>query len=436
VDLERARRRGISRRRRGIVTNPARALLWKLMLPYIQDIAENFDMVHGSVRGHDFRFAETDARIEQATAHPPHSIRRAVLLFDGVRKDVAANNHRLEALEARVRGLAEAAPDGAAPDGAALDDARTWLDALAREVRADRERLDAVEAGVRGLAEAAPSDAASAEMRAWLEALAEEVRAGRERLDALGAGRVPVGRDGLVIVSGPHGRFMVWPNDLIGRLVAGGGVWEPHVRAAIERHAQPDRTAIDAGAYIGLHTVHLSRYFREVHAFEPQRGVFQVLCGNLALNACRNVRATNGALYDHACGMRLAAPTHQEVAVPTLAGAVDYGAVDNAAALVFEEAGEGGGPVPATTIDDLRLGDVGFIKVDTQGADLHVLQGAANTIRRCRPVVTFEYERDMAATHGSTREAMLGFFDALDYDVEVLHVTVPDRQVDYIAVPR
>ncbi len=390
MDLERARRKGISHSRLGTLTNPARALLWKLMLPYIEDIADNFDMVHRSVRGHDFRFADTEAHINKAVAQPSLAIRRTALQLDGLRKDIAANNHRLESIETQLRALPEPVRD----------------------------------------------DAMLAELREWLGALAQEVRAGHERPDSLEAGRLTVGRDGLVIVSGPHGHFMVWPNDLIGRLVSEGGVWEPHIRAAIERHARPDRTAIDAGAYIGLHTVHLSRYFREVYAFEPQRAVFQVLCGNLALNACRNVRALNDALYDRAGTMKLAQPEHQEVPIPMDAGTVDYGAIANAAALVFEDAEEGSGAVHARTIDAMRLSDVGFIKIDTQGADLHVMQGAANTIRRCRPVLTFEYERDMAATHGATQEAMLGFFEPLDYDVQVLHVTTPDRQIDYIAVPR
>ncbi len=391
MDLERARRKGISRTRLGALTNPARTFLWKLILPYFEDVADNFDMVHRSVRGHDFRFAETDAHIEKATTQPPQAIRRAAQQLDGLRKDVIANNCRLESIETQLRELA---------------------------------------------APSARHDAMLAELRQWLDALASEVQTNRGKLDARDSGEIPVGRDGLLIVSGPHGLFMVWPNDLIGRLVCKGGVWEPHVREAIERHAQPDRTAIDAGAYIGLHTIHLARYFREVYAFEPQRPVFQVLCGNLALNACRNVRALNDALYDRPGSMRLAVQDHQEVPIPMHAGMVDYGAIGNAAALVFEEARDGGDSVQTRTIDELRLSDLGFIKIDTQGADLHVMRGAINTIRRCRPVVTFEYEREMAATHRSTREEMLAFFDPLDYDVQILHVTAPDRQIDYIAVPR
>lgn len=408
MDLERARRRGIARSRLGLLTNPARALLWKLLLPYLETIADEFGMVRSAIRDHDFRFSETDARIDRAAQQPPQLVRRAMLQYDGLRKDLAANNHRLESLESALRDISAElesrarAPDPSERHEAMLAELRQWLHNLARDVETDHARLDAFGAG----------------------------------LHAMSAGYSPVGRDGLGIVSGPHGCFMVWPNDLIGRVVAGGGVWEPHVRDAIERHADPERVAIDAGAYIGLHTVHLSRFFRLVHAFEPQLEVFQVLCGNLALNACRNVRPVNSALSDHAGTARLATREHQEVPIPVHDGEVDYASIGNAAALAFEDVPDGSGPVPALTIDELRLGDVGFIKIDTQGADLNVLRGALNTIRRCRPAVTFEYEREMAAARGATLEAMLGFFDPLDYDVQVLHVTTPERQIDYIALPR
>src|SRR4030095_11726468 len=49
---------------------------------------------------------------------------------------------------------------------------------------------------------------------------------------------------------------------------------------------------VEVGANIGAHTVELARMVGpegEVHAFEPQRIVFQTLCANLALNQLTNV---------------------------------------------------------------------------------------------------------------------------------------------------
>ena len=58
-------------------------------------------------------------------------------------------------------------------------------------------------------------------------------------------------------------------------------------------------TVLDIGANIGVHTVELSRLAGStgaVHAFEPQRLMFQLLCANVALSRCANVFAHQAAV--------------------------------------------------------------------------------------------------------------------------------------------
>ncbi|MFP3733211.1 FkbM family methyltransferase, partial [Bacillus sp. SIMBA_006] len=60
-------------------------------------------------------------------------------------------------------------------------------------------------------------------------------------------------------------------------------------------------TVVEVGANIGSHTVMLSQAVGDsgvVFAFEPQRHVFQVLCANLVINHCLNVRANQCAIGD------------------------------------------------------------------------------------------------------------------------------------------
>ncbi|BEP33733.1 hypothetical protein GmRootV59_07070 [Variovorax sp. V59] len=243
--------------------------------------------------------------------------------------------------------------------------------------------------------------------------------------------------NGLIIAKGQAAeRLLVRQNDHIGKRIIAGEEWEPHVRKAIEEAARPDGVAIDAGAYIGIHTLTMSRCFSTVHAFEPQLGIFQVLCGNLALNERLNVVTHNGALYDRSIAMRLAPQDHQEIGVPMVGGDIDYNRIENAAALSFEIAAPGDPHVDAIALDDLALENVSLIKIDTQGSDLRVLAGAERTIAKSKPVVLFEWERDLAALHGATLEGFFAFFEKLDYAVEVLHETSPGRQADYIAKPR
>lgn len=240
----------------------------------------------------------------------------------------------------------------------------------------------------------------------------------------------------LLIASTPvNSRFMVRTNDLIGNLVANGREWEPHVREAIVSAGQSGKVAVDVGAYIGLHTVTMSRHFREVHAFEPQRAIFNMLCGNLALNDCQNVRVHRVALYDRSTPMRIAPLEFQEISVPMRDGQIDYSRITNAAALTFQPALEGISEEAAITLDSLNLDDVALIKIDAQGADLRVLYGARRTLERFRPIVLFEWERDLGRYHGATLDAYKEFFAELNYKLVVLQETSTDRQADYIAMP-
>jgi hypothetical protein len=55
-------------------------------------------------------------------------------------------------------------------------------------------------------------------------------------------------------------------------------------------------------------------------------------------------------------------------------------------------------------LDDYRLEDLDLLKVDVEGYERRVLQGAHDTLRRCRPVVIVE-QKDFASRYGEDRFA-------------------------------
>ncbi|MBQ3853504.1 MAG: FkbM family methyltransferase, partial [Anaerovibrio sp.] len=62
--------------------------------------------------------------------------------------------------------------------------------------------------------------------------------------------------------------------------------------ALFEQIVKPGNIVVEAGANIGSHTIHLAQLAGDngqVWAFEPQRLVFQLLAGNMALNSLTNV---------------------------------------------------------------------------------------------------------------------------------------------------
>ncbi|MCC5995468.1 MAG: FkbM family methyltransferase [Oceanicaulis sp.] len=74
--------------------------------------------------------------------------------------------------------------------------------------------------------------------------------------------------------------------------------------------------------------------------------------------------------------------------------------------------------VEAATIDDIVGADgppLGFMKPDLEGADLHALFGARDTLARYRPVVAFENSVHAPEVHGFTVGEAAAYFHGLGY---------------------
>jgi FkbM family methyltransferase len=139
------------------------------------------------------------------------------------------------------------------------------------------------------------------------------------------------------------------------------------------------RVAVDAGAHVGFWSYYLALGFGAVHAFEPSELFAQ--CFE------RNVRAKNVVLHRVALG-------DEEKTV-----ALEVDAQNTGATHVRPGAA---GEVPMRTLDGYRLDEVDFLKVDVEGYERQVLEGARETLVRCRPVVIVE-QKDFAARYGGER---------------------------------
>ncbi|MCC7410516.1 MAG: FkbM family methyltransferase [Gammaproteobacteria bacterium] len=132
------------------------------------------------------------------------------------------------------------------------------------------------------------------------------------------------------------------------------------------------RDAVDVGAYRGAYTFFLARLARAVHAFEPQPD-----CARFLRRAYgRRVQVHECALADTTGSARLelrGGPQSQaaRLGAPAAAG------ID----------------VTLERLDDFGLDDVGFMKIDAEGAEERILRGARGTLARSRPVLLVEIEQ-------------------------------------------
>lgn len=145
---------------------------------------------------------------------------------------------------------------------------------------------------------------------------------------------------------------------------------------------RPGQLVLDIGANIGAHTLYFSQAVGEqgmVLAFEPQRIVFQTLCANLALNAVTNVHTHQLAL----------GPQAGSVSIPP----IDYNKVGNFGGISMNNSQASGEKVPMATLDSFNLAHCHLIKIDVEGMEKTVLQGAQETIKKHRPILYVENDR-------------------------------------------
>jgi FkbM family methyltransferase len=234
---------------------------------------------------------------------------------------------------------------------------------------------------------------------------------------------------------GRYGLFLLKNKDLVSDSISQDKFWDDHLQRIIELASRNGGNAVDAGAFIGFHSIYMSKFFENVYSFEPQSKVFQMLCANVVLNNCNNIHLFNAPLYDRVCAMVIASDSKQEISIPRKDGAINYDAITNLAALTYEvtktkQANE----ILSMRLDDLAIENISFIKVDTQGSDLIVLRGAVETIKRTNPVIVFEYEKVFSENHSLTFDEHIEFFKHLGFSLRVVR-NQGDKQIDFLALP-
>jgi FkbM family methyltransferase len=172
----------------------------------------------------------------------------------------------------------------------------------------------------------------------------------------------------------------------------------------------PNKTGIDVGAKVGMYTYRILARSADVIAFEPNPLFNQML---KAVFSGKRARVEPVALSNTRGAAILRLPYDS-------AGSPQFGraTIDANNKLEHEmvarvEQVE----VETRTIDDYALPNVGFIKIDVEGHELAVLEGAEGTISKQRPTLLVE-SNDDHKPGGVT--ALIAWLRAHDYDVVFL----------------
>ena len=200
-----------------------------------------------------------------------------------------------------------------------------------------------------------------------------------------------------------HGRMMYYTNDVyIGQGLDQYGEYSEGESALWKQFVKPGMTALDVGSNIGALTLPLAKLVGlqgKVMAFEPQRQLYQMSIGNLALNEIVNTSVLMCALGD----------VNGTARVPP----VNYTDVGNFGCVALNEPATVGELVPKITIDSLdsEVEKTDFIKIDVEGMECAVLRGAQELIAKSGPILYVENDREDQSPE------LLGLLSAYGYRV-------------------
>lgn len=179
--------------------------------------------------------------------------------------------------------------------------------------------------------------------------------------------------------------------DRHGEIVDGRGTYQIKKWRACLPWIRNWRCAVDVGAHVGFWSIQMAQRFSLVEAFEPMPEFRECFRKNL----------------DGGWDMSLAETRVERCVVSLHSYAI--GRRDGFAMMEYDPADSGNthvgqcvllafrGAVPMRALDEFTLQDVDFLKIDCEGYEHHVIEGARETLARCRPCVIVEQKQHKMA---------------------------------------
>ncbi|MGJ7117662.1 FkbM family methyltransferase [Morganella morganii] len=220
--------------------------------------------------------------------------------------------------------------------------------------------------------------------------------------------------------SGGHQFLLTSGPDYISKILRGGALWRTKEINISQRLLEFTEAPViyDIGANLGSWTIPVSNYFQHrngiVYAFEPQRQVYNQLCGNLFLNKLKNCYTFNSAIGDY----------DGEIDVPVFDPLTDsnMGAV-SLDKTVFSEQRTGSAPPTEkrkiNTLDTLNMPHASLLKIDAQGMEADVLRGGKKWIQASGyPYIIFSVWGDyMTSTIEKNKQVFSLLQDEMGYEL-------------------
>jgi len=226
--------------------------------------------------------------------------------------------------------------------------------------------------------------------------------------------------------------YSLFPNDnAVSSSIIEGWQYEFYMFDFIQKNMieTQGKTIVDVGANLGSFSIDFAYLVGDkgkVYSFEPQRLIYYQLCGNIFMNGLDNVHCHNVAVGDSNDPLFIETPDYHDKKT------VNFGNVK-----ISDE----GDIVNQKRLDDFEFEDLVIIKIDVQGYEEHVIDGAINTIAKHRPYLFVEFEEDMLKIMGSSEEFLTTKIESLGYVVKrfqegISYQTTSGKCLDCVCIPK
>ena len=183
----------------------------------------------------------------------------------------------------------------------------------------------------------------------------------------------------------------------------------PLIYWAIDNFASKDKNFVDIGAHLGIYSWTFAKYSNHVYSFECNPKTFCYLAANIALHDVTN----NVTLFNNALGNK--------------EDTLDYIIRNN-------EGGENGfiikneddskckrKLIKISKLDSFNLTNIGLIKIDVEGFEKEVLEGAAETLKNNNyPPIIFESWAESRTSVDNVKELrynLFSYFNSIGYNI-------------------